>query len=330
MKRAIYITGIIFLNVLLLGVIFKLLHLEGAGVLLTLGLGGAGLLFLPMAYINLLKSTDDKTLKLVYTMGFITFFIDLIGFLFKIQHWPGAGILLTLGIPGPFVLFLPAYIWYHNKRKLNADRNFFGILFFMMYVAVFSTFLAINASYGYLENQARMAEEINEVNEFLKSTNHVNTASETSVLLENSDKLIQSIEQIKKDLIIGLEGDDTKAIDNNGKINTIKIDRKFKNCNSYFSDDADTHNTWDDFQKLFKEYKTELQKNNYTKLPFISSRIKQIEACWNPEYRSKITIYTNISTQMNLLSDWQNKILLIKNEIARQSSSATTTKENLL
>ena len=47
-------------------------------------------------------------LRFVYTAAFISFIIDFIGMAFKILHWPGAAILLIIGIPLPFILFLPA------------------------------------------------------------------------------------------------------------------------------------------------------------------------------------------------------------------------------
>ena len=144
MKSSIYLTGILSLVFILLGSIAKMLHLPLAGILLTLGVILMVALFLPRAYNTLRKATEDILLKAVYLTALIAFSIDLLSALFTIQQWPGAQKLMIIGIPLPFVLFLPTYIYYHNKQKLKANLNFLGVLCFMVFLGVFSSLLAIN------------------------------------------------------------------------------------------------------------------------------------------------------------------------------------------
>ena len=128
MKKSIYILGVISLSITLLATIFKVMHLAGAGVLLIAGLGGLTFVFLPLAFAKLLKSTDDKLLKFVFTAAYISFTVDFIGMLFKILHWPGAGLFLIVGIPLPFILFLrghtPEFLFGLFARPYNQAGTF--------------------------------------------------------------------------------------------------------------------------------------------------------------------------------------------------------------
>ncbi len=57
--------------------------------------------------------------KLLYIMGFIAMFITSTGLLFKVMHWPGAGIALLLGA---FILnlgFLPLYFYDRYKQSIS-------------------------------------------------------------------------------------------------------------------------------------------------------------------------------------------------------------------
>ncbi|MHC1707352.1 MAG: hypothetical protein AB9842_07495 [Bacteroidales bacterium] len=143
MKKFIYISGIACTNIFLLGSLMKMLHWPGASIMVTLGLGIAALVFLPLALNVAYKEASDKALLWVYLTGFLCAFIDLIGAMFKINHYPGANILLMIGIPIPFILFLPVYVYNHIKRKDQQMSGLLGVMFLMTYIAVFSVLLAV-------------------------------------------------------------------------------------------------------------------------------------------------------------------------------------------
>lgn len=143
MKKLIYITGIVSTNIFLLGSFFKMLHWPGASTLVTLGLGSAALIFLPLALTVAYKEVSDKSLLWVYLTGFLCAFIDLTGAMFKINHYPGANILLMIGIPIPFILFLPVYVYSYVKRNDQQMSGLLGVMFLMTYIAVFSVLLAL-------------------------------------------------------------------------------------------------------------------------------------------------------------------------------------------
>lgn len=54
--------------------------------------------------------------KLVYISGALTAMLALLGILFKIQHWPGAGPMLVLGIAGFALIFIPSFAKYKYDK----------------------------------------------------------------------------------------------------------------------------------------------------------------------------------------------------------------------
>ncbi len=119
MKKTMKISGLIAPILLSFASLFKMQHWPGAGVLLVLGFLLLSFVFLPSAiYVNY-KEVSNRTKKWTHVVGFLgTFFIS-VGFLFKIQHWPGAGIAITVGILMICLLFLPMVL--RNRLKSEHD-----------------------------------------------------------------------------------------------------------------------------------------------------------------------------------------------------------------
>jgi hypothetical protein len=81
----------------------------------------------------------------VYVSGLVCAMVCVIGAIFKIQHFQGANILLIIGIPLPFVFFLPVYLYNNIRSKTNSNRGFISVLFLMSFIAIFTAFLSIRA-----------------------------------------------------------------------------------------------------------------------------------------------------------------------------------------
>jgi len=213
MKKFIYVLGIILINVLLIGAIFKINHWPGAGVLLSLSMTLLVVGFFPLALIASYRSTSDKLQLHLYIIAYITVAFVIIGMLFKIMHWPGAGVMLIIGIPLPFILFLPFYIRYHNKIKAKSDKNFFGLIFFMIYMAIVSSFLAIDASRDVYEGYLPQIEKMTSQSIILEQRNDVSYAS--SIQLADNKSIKNDIELLKSsadDLFKVLESTKTELI----------------------------------------------------------------------------------------------------------------------
>lgn len=256
MKKFIYISGTILLNLLLIGVILKVGHWSGAAVLLNISLILLVAMFFPLALINSFRSVEDKSQLHLYVISYITIAIILIGALFKIMHWPGASIFLLIGIPLPFILFLPFYIRYHNKIKAKSDKNFFGLLFFMIYLATISSLLALDVSrevyeaylpqINHLVVQTKALEHRNDLSyqAISKNEEDISLKDPVELLKSSADDLFMMLEEAKKELIINSdEGNKsfitTNSIDYNSLVGISKnnIPVSFINSNDEIQKD---------------------------------------------------------------------------------------------
>ena len=144
MKQKIYILGVITTLIVFIGAIFKVNHMPGAGVMLTLGLLTMVFIFLPAALINHYKSEESNHNLLLYIVTYLTCFVIFISMLFKIQHWPFAGVMFTIALPFPYVIFLPVFLIVTAKNKNFNIYNTVFVLLLLALNSVFSALLALN------------------------------------------------------------------------------------------------------------------------------------------------------------------------------------------
>jgi predicted RND superfamily exporter protein len=57
--------------------------------------------------------------KTMYLLGYLAVFLMTTGLLFKLQHWPGAAIMLTIAIALFNFGFLPLFIYGRYKRTVH-------------------------------------------------------------------------------------------------------------------------------------------------------------------------------------------------------------------
>jgi len=100
-----------------LGITFRLQHWPGASILLVLGLAGFSLLFIPLLLVQKSKEGESKIMNGIGAIGISAFGL---GILFKLQHWPGAAILLALS---PLLLFLVYFPMYIMNKTINNDTK---------------------------------------------------------------------------------------------------------------------------------------------------------------------------------------------------------------
>lgn len=162
MKKFIYFLGILCSNLILFGSLFKVQHWPAANMLLIAGLLICCILFLPLALYSSYQNQEEKKYGILYVVSFLVFFTGLMGSLFKIEHWPGAGIFLLIGIPLPFILFLPVYLYQTRKIKNISSNSFLGIVFGLIFLAVYGVLLSLNVSKNILDkisNNIRIHEQ---------------------------------------------------------------------------------------------------------------------------------------------------------------------------
>lgn len=134
-----YITGMIAGMLTITGALFKVQHMYGAGIMLTLGLGTLALAVLPMfAYLKIrdARSRNEPVNITYYVLGIISGILFIAGGLFKVMHWPGAGTVLMVSWMAVAVILLPLLVLSVLKQEGNRLNNFLLILLVFSFIAI--------------------------------------------------------------------------------------------------------------------------------------------------------------------------------------------------
>jgi hypothetical protein len=142
MKQKIYILGVITAMIVFTGTILKINHYPGAAILIIAGIVSLVLLFLPLALTNHYRADGHGKSILLYIVTYITCFVVFTGMLFKLMHWPYAGIFLTITLPFPYVVFLPVFLGVTSKNK---NFKIYHTVFVLLLLALNSVFLGLLA-----------------------------------------------------------------------------------------------------------------------------------------------------------------------------------------
>lgn len=110
------------------GVFFKTMHWPGASIMLILAFG---ILFISL-FTTLLKENKAQGMSGTENAAMITTFAFLIlGTAFRMQHWPGAMVLVVLGTFSTLALVFYG-VFNRNSLKLGAQGTFTLLLFLVI------------------------------------------------------------------------------------------------------------------------------------------------------------------------------------------------------
>lgn len=163
MKQKIYILGVVSALVVFIGTILKVNHWPGAAILITIGMATLILLFFPVALINNYKAVGNSQSKSLYIVTGLTCFVVFTAMLFKIMHWPFAGIGLTIALPFPYVVFLPVFLIVTSKNKNFNIHNTVFVLLLLAVNSVFSALLALNVTKARVDDSYNLSRDYNKV-----------------------------------------------------------------------------------------------------------------------------------------------------------------------
>ena len=148
MKKSTFIIGVVSSFLMLIGVAFKTQHWPGSGIVMTIA---AALFAFGYAVLLLLDKNavaQNNFQKTVNVMTMVTMMIIMVSFLFKAQHWPGAGVgifvghlLLLIMIP---LLFMQGSKESDPVKKLNLNN--IAILFVLLTAFSFFIWLRLSVS----------------------------------------------------------------------------------------------------------------------------------------------------------------------------------------
>lgn len=206
MKQKIYISGIILLIITVTGSLFKMLHFPGAGILLIIGFAGLLLIFFPAALVNSYRGIGDKALKPLYVVTYLTLLVIFTGMLFKIMHWPGAGKMLLAGLPFPFVVFLPVFLYVTGRIEKFSIYNTVSVLLLLTILSAFNALLALSVSRNSLDDSMYIASVYHKAAAVAEET-YLQQSAETGEIRESAGQAIKIINEATDQILRGAQSD---------------------------------------------------------------------------------------------------------------------------
>jgi hypothetical protein len=202
MKQKTYILGLASALIIFAGILFKVNHWAGAGIMLTLGFVALVLLFLPAALIDHYNDGETERNRLLHIVTYITCFVVFTSMLFKIQHWPFAGIFILVALPFPFVVFLPVFLTVTSKNKNFNIYNLVFVLMLLALVSVFSALLSLNVAKDRIMDSYSLSSHYINFENVMKELPSPAAAKPVEIKI---DKAIGTIDEYKN-LILKSEG----------------------------------------------------------------------------------------------------------------------------
>ena len=170
-KLFLFISAFFAAMFFILGTLFKIQHWPGAGWLLALAAFSGVLLFLPAIMVHLLSDQERKNKRGAYILGAAGLVLYICGMLFKIQHWPLAGIFMITGLIILGVIALPWYVYIKWKDENNITSGFLFIILGLLLIIIPGMMINMNLRYAYEDGYFPHLYRQQEMYRYLKSNN---------------------------------------------------------------------------------------------------------------------------------------------------------------
>ncbi len=284
MKKFMYILGMIAPAMLITGTIFKIQHWPGAGVLLVLSLFILGAIYLPVFVMVKIRDTRKEGKKVnmpMYIFGLIAGIIFIAGAMFKIQHWPGAGIMISLSGLVTVLIFIPILVVQALKDKENQVQNFTILIFVLCFVAITFMMYALRvsknvltafsvATEGHIASteivEARNAAYLDRLQQSVPGSDIIQ--EQAKEISSRSDALSDYISDLTADMVHRSHPDNLAAVDQEGNIAFDKLDNmdELYSVRVVIFGDEGIPGKGNDLQQKINEYKEFLSENSDPKL----------------------------------------------------------------
>jgi hypothetical protein len=140
MKNTMKISGVAGTVMMSFAALFRIMHLPGAGILMTLGALVLLSLFLPSSIIVLWKESQSGRRLFMFISGFVMAAGYIMGILFKVQHWPLAGFMISIAVVSGVLFFLPSLLVFRLSNTDNPEKKpayIIGVFGAVLYLAAF-------------------------------------------------------------------------------------------------------------------------------------------------------------------------------------------------
>lgn len=191
---------------LMIGILFKVNHWPLATILLSVGWFILLFVLLPIWFFKKIKEIETKREKTMYAIGALGLILFELSTLFKIQHWPGAAMLLLVGAILIVSVFTPMYAKIISKKTNYVSEKYIYVIIVIIFFTLFGTLININFSkrvWSSLSNTNYYAQvEYEYYNS--QNNNMLSQVSNADLLLihEKADEICKEIDKTKMELII--------------------------------------------------------------------------------------------------------------------------------
>jgi len=158
-RLVLFISAFLSAGLFITGILFKIQHWNGVGPVLILAGVIVVFLLIPSLLSAALQNTENKDLRPVYITGAVGLAAFFAGFLFKIMHWQGAGVLLLGGLSVISFIVLPWYTWLKWKDERHVRPEFIFLIAGLLSVIMPSALLNINLQRSFDEGYFTNLEE---------------------------------------------------------------------------------------------------------------------------------------------------------------------------
>ena len=148
-KLFLFITAFLAGSFFILGILFKVQHWSGAGLIITLSLATGLLLFLPSLLLTKIRETEISAKIPVYITAALGLGMYIAGLFLKINHWPLAGLLMSAGALVIFLVVFPWYVWLTWREEKNITVKYLFMVITCLVVALPTTLLNMGVQQSY-------------------------------------------------------------------------------------------------------------------------------------------------------------------------------------
>ncbi|MBI5540416.1 MAG: hypothetical protein HY951_10190 [Bacteroidia bacterium] len=212
--------GMIFM----IGVMYKIMHWPGSGIMIMIGYLFILLLFLPTLLIVHIKKAKSRKDKLIYILGALSIIIYGFSNMFKMFHWPGASVLMLFGAFLLISVFLPLFTWRRIQLEGKITGQFVYIITIFMFLILFTSLIALNVSSNVMNgftNQANNQEILNDYlikknldlyTEIENMTDTLDIKANAVKIKKTADELCHYIDNIQIKLLTVIDNIDEESL----------------------------------------------------------------------------------------------------------------------
>lgn len=336
MKKFMYILGMIAPAMLITGTIFKIQHWPGAGVLLVLSLFLLGAIYLPVFVMVKIRDTRKVGKKVnmpMYIFGLVAGIIFIAGAMFKIMHWPGAGIMIMLsGIVTVFI-FIPILVVQALKDKENQVQNFTILIFVLCFVAITFMMYALRVSKNVLTAFSVAAEGHIASTEIVEARNTLyldrlqqsvpgseDILEQAKIISSRTDALNAFIQGLTVDIVLRSHPDNLAAVDQEGNIAFDKLDNmdELYSVRVVIFGDEGIPGKGNELQRRINEYKEFLSGNSDPEFAGMVNKLLDTSPRGELTWIQYCFLQAPMIGAVNVLTNIQSNIRVAEGEVLNQ------------